>query len=382
MRIKKLLLANFRNFEKREFEFSSQTTLIVGRNASGKTNLLEAVYLLARGHSFRGGRNEEMINYQSQIANIKSSAFAPSTPSITFMVSTVEPLRINPLRASADKQILSEERLEIILTRGEVSGIKTAKKKYLVNGVGKRAMDFVGLLRVVIFKPEDLEIVINSPSTRRDYLDSVLEQTDREYLRASLSYKKGLRQRNKLLEQIRERQRDHSSLFFWDKLLVENGRTITAKRSEFIEFINRQPDYFEDLEVEYDQSIISPERLEKYREAEVAAGMTLVGPHRDDFRINARSDLQDRKRNISVYGSRGEQRLAVFCLKLAELEFFAQKTKERPILLLDDIFSELDETNRQRLLEVIPKQQTLITATNLQVVDKEFLRKMEVIRLN
>ena len=376
MVLKKLILKNYRNFGKKKFEFSSQTSLVAGKNASGKTNLLEAINLLSIGRSFRGGKDEEMINYQAEMAVVSGEVVIPID---------------GPGRPT-------QEKLEIVLTKGEVSRIKAPRKRYLLNGVAKRAMDFVGTLRVVLFRPEDLEIVIDSPSTRREYLDAVLEPVDREYRRASLSYRKGLRQRNKLLEQIREGQTQRSVLFFWDKLLIENGQLLTQKRTEFIDFINDQPDYFGDLEIEYDQSIISPERLEKYQREEVAAGMTLVGPHRDDFKVKSqkstpkggqakvKSKDQNSKireaRDLSVYGSRGEQRLAVFSLKLAELEYVSQKTEQRPVLLLDDIFSELDETNREHLLEVIPKQQTIITATELEIVEREFREKMEKVKLS
>ncbi|HUW22341.1 MAG TPA: DNA replication and repair protein RecF [Candidatus Bathyarchaeia archaeon] len=361
MVIKKIKLKNFRSFSEQVFNFSAGINLIVGKNASGKTNILEAIYLLTRGHSFRGGRDEDMVAYQTEIASINGRIALPVT---------------GPGRPI-------EEVLEIVLTRGKVGGIKAPRKKYLVNGVGKRAMDFVGLLRVVIFNPEDLEIVIDSPSIRRDYLDSVLEQTDREYFRASLSYKKGLRQRNKLLEQIRERQRDRSSLFFWDRLLVENGWIISRKREEFIQFINNQPDYFGDLEIEYDRSLISTERLAQYQNEEIAAAMTLVGPHRDEikFRIKNEKLKMGSVRDLSIYGSRGEQRLAVFSLKMAELEFMAEKTSSRPVLLLDDIFSELDQSNRERLIEVVPKQQTIITTTSAKVIDSKFREGIDRIKL-
>lgn len=347
--IKKLTLKNFRNYAKKDFSFSTGTSLVVGPNAVGKTNLMEAIYLLATGKSFRAELEEEMIGYGQEMANVGGSHFT---------------------KASRDKQSL-----EIILTTGQVLGKRVAKKIYKVNGVNRRMVDFVGNLKVVYFGPEDLQIIINSPSIRRDYLDSVLEQTDKEYRRASVSYKKGLRQRNKLLEQIREEGTPRSVLFFWDKLLIENGSIITQKRAEFIEFINQQPEYFGKLVVNYDKSIISPERLAKYANQEVTAGMTLVGPHRDDFQVSLE------KRNLHSFGSRGEQRTAIFSIKLAELEFMAEKTGDKPVLLLDDIFSELDYHRRAHLLEIIPHQQTIITTTDLHLIEPEQRKKMTIINL-
>jgi len=266
--------------------------------------------------------------------------------------------------------------LEVILTRGELNGERVAKKKYLVNGVSKRMVDFLENFRVVYFGPQDLEIIVDSPSIRRDWLDLVLEQADSEYRRASLSYKKGLRQRNRLLQQIRDEGKPRSTLFFWDKLLIENGGTITQKRQEFIDFINQQPERFGKLKVVYDKSLISPQRLANYAQEEVAAATTLVGPHRDDFEVTMA------ERSLHSYGSRGEQRTAIFALKLGELEFIALKIGRRPVLLLDDIFSELDHQRRGHLLEVIPKQQTLITTSDIHLVEKNFLKKMEVIELD
>jgi len=350
MVLKSLILRNFRNYSQGEFNFSSGINLVVGPNAVGKTNLLEAIYLLATGRSFRAEVESEMINYNEQISDIKC-------------------------------QISNEEVLEIILTRGQINGKRVAKKIYKVNGVNRRMIDFVRHLRVVYFGPEDLEIVVDSPARRRDYLDSVLEQVDREYRRASLSYRKGLRQRNKLLEQIRDEEKPRSVLYFWDRLLIENGGVITEKREEFINFVNQQPDYFEKLELVYDKSIISPQRLKQYTEEEVASGMTLVGPHRDDFITQIQNPKFKIQNKLSAFGSRGEQRTAVFCLKLAEMEFITQKTGQRPVLLLDDIFSELDHQRRKRLLEVIPRQQTIITTTDLHLIEEEAKEKIQLIKL-
>lgn len=351
MVIKSLQLQNFRFYKDQTFKFSSGTTLVVGPNTSGKTNLLEAIYLLATGKSFRAQVEEEMISYEKELARVKAEVESKE----------------------------GKDELEILLTRGQIGNKKTTKKQYLINGVKKRMLDFLGSLNCVLFGPEDLEIVIGSPSIRRDYLDSVLEQVDRDYRRASLSYKKSLRQRNRLLEQIRDKGKPKSSLFLWNKLILENGDVISQKRKELIDFVNEQPDYFGDLVINYEKNLLSPQRLERYQEKEIAAGMTLIGPHRDDFILNLVNDSEER--NLHLFGSRGEQRTAVFSLKLGELEYVAEKIGQRPVLLLDDIFSELDHQRRQHLVKVIPKQQTIITTTDIHLVEPTYRRKVKMIKL-
>lgn len=343
-----LKLQNFRNYTVREFKFSSNSTLIIGDNAIGKTNILEAIYLLSTGKSFRAELEREMIKFSESMA------------------------RVSGLVSNEDKITL-----EVVLAD---------KKTFRVNGVSKRMMDFVGLLRCVIFRPEDIEIVTDSPSIRRRYLDLVLSQVDRDYRRSILLYEKGLRARNRILERIRDEGISRGQLFYWDSLLVKHGEVITQKRGEYIGFINRTDDLFADLNIVYEQSAINEERLKKYEREEVLAGTTLVGPHRDDFKIMTREKTGER--DVSVYGSRGEQRLAIYWIKLGELEFIAETLRlrsgqagERPLLLLDDIFSELDHSHRQHILEIIPKQQTIMTTTDLHLVDKSYIEKFEVIEL-
>ncbi|PIZ46745.1 hypothetical protein COY29_06150 [Candidatus Woesebacteria bacterium CG_4_10_14_0_2_um_filter_39_14] len=347
MILKKIHLQNFRNYSSQEFTFTEGINLIVGPNTVGKTNLLEAIYLLASRKSFRARLEKEMIQRNKEVARLKGQ-----------------------ILSDGEKKLL-----EIVLIRGEINGSRVGKKKYLVNGVPRRMIDFLENFRVVYFGPQDLEIVVDSPSIRRGWLDLVLEQADKNYRRANLSYQKGLRQRNRLLEQIRDENKPRSSLFFWDKLLIGNGQLITEKREEFLNFINENHEFFGQLEIYYDKSLISETRLAKYAQEEVAAGATLVGPHRDDFEVG-----QDGQ-NLHAYGSRGEQRTAVFNLKLAELEFLSEKTGQRAVLLLDDIFSELDHQRRKHLLTVIPKQQTIITTTDIHLVEKNYLQEMEVIKL-
>lgn len=311
--LKVLSLTDFRNFKEKSLEFSGGTTVIVGPNASGKTNILESLFLLATGKSFRARVEEEMINYNSSLTSITG--------------------------------LTNKARLEIKLTRGENGW---PRKKLLINGISKRLIDFAGNFRVVLFGPWDLDLVTASPALRRNFLDTVLSQVDREYRRAILSYEKGLRQRNKLLFRIREEGLPRSQLLFWNQLLIKNGDYLSTARQAFIEFVNsldHKPGTLK-YALEYDKSAISEGRLEQYAEEEVAAAMTLVGPHRDDFVFNFLNH-KSKTVNLASFGSRGEQRMAVLWLKLAELAFIEIKTNEKPTFLLDDIFSELDHRHRK-----------------------------------
>ena len=349
--IKKIKLQNFRNFEKKEIEFSEYTSVILGANAAGKTNILESVFLLSTGKSFRARVEEEMVGYESDIARIMGK------------VDNVKSENTN---------------LEIVLTRGTIDigterPEKVPRKKLLVNGIARHLYTFAGNLKVVLFGPWDMDLVTESPSIRRKFLDNVLSQTDREYRRAVLSYEKGLRQRNRILWRIREEGISRSSLLFWDQLLIKNGDYISNKRSEFINFVNESDDFRgKDYSLEYDKSAISEGRLEQYKMEEVASTTTLVGPHRDDFVFNLKKlgiEESKKDRDLARYGSRGEQRMGVLWLKLAELDYVKKNTGENPTLLLDDIFSELDHTHRDVVMEVTRKQQTIITTADEHFIE-------------
>jgi len=346
MSVLKIHLSNFRNFEDKLLEFSPKVTVIVGPNASGKTNILESLHLLSTGKSFRARVEEEMINYDEEISRAKG------------------------MFKNGIGEKSSKVKLETVLTRGEL-GVGTAKpekvarKRLLINGIGKRLIDFAGNFRIVLFGPWDLELVTESPSVRRRFLDSVLSQTDREYRRASLSYEKGLRQRNKLLFRIREENLSRSQLLFWDRLLIKNGNYLSQKREKFINFINKQPSLNEqNFSIEYDKSAISQARLEQYKNEEIAAATTLVGPHRDDFCFRVKNPGDKKARELAKYGSRGEQRMGVLWLKLAELAYIKNETEEKPTLLLDDIFSELDQEHRKIVMKAVRDQQTVITTAD------------------
>ena len=331
MNIANLTLQNFRSYSKKTFSFSPETTLIVGPNTAGKTNILEAIMFFATGKSFRADQDREAVRWGSELARVCA-------------------------------RISDETELEIVLTQGEVAGATAPIKKYLVNGVPRRQVDFVGNLRVVLFWPEHLELVTDSPSLRRRYLDSVLAQVDREYRRSLLSYERGLRQRNRLLDLINEGKAGRQQLLFWDQLLIKAGGYVTDKRGEYLDYINSRQSSVFSYQIEYDKSVISESRLEQYNEEEVAAKATLVGPHRDDFTI-----FKDEK-ELSKYGSRGEQRLAVLWMKLAELGYIEREAGDRPVLLLDDIFSELDEGHRELVVDLTGKQQTILTSADRDIM--------------
>ena len=247
--IKVIKLSDFRNFKSKTLKFSEGITTIVGPNASGKTNILESLFLLSTSKSFKARVESEMINYGKSITSITG--------------------------------ITSDVGLEIKITTGENGW---PKKRTMVNGVTKRTVDFAGNFKTVLFGPWDMDLVTESPSIRRKFLDNVLSQTDREYRRSILSYEKGLRQRNRLLFRIREEGVPRSQLLFWNQLLIKDGDYISQKREEFIEYVNSNSSPVKNhYLLEYDKSIISEGRLEQYKNEEVSAATTLVGPHRDDF---------------------------------------------------------------------------------------------------
>ena len=343
--LKSISLQNFRSYEKSEFSFDN-ITLIVGPNTTGKTNLIESIFLLSTGKSFRTDKDVQMLKFTKELARVKGKA--------------------------------DDEELEVLITNGQVNG-KSQYKKFLVNGVAKRRVDFAGHLLTVLFSPQDLDIIIDSPGLRRNFLDEVLEQVDRDYRIASISYSKALRQRNALLEQTQETgARNEKQFEYWDNLIIENGQTITAKRQEFIDFANSQEKDMFDFVLTYDKSVISKERLLQYAEAELASGVTLVGPHRDDFIVLMSKDSKS-LHDVKFFGSRGQQRLAILQLKILELLFVEKVLGKRPVLILDDIFSELDEGHINLIFNEIGKQQTIISTTHKEFIPKKMLKSMKII---
>lgn len=359
MLIRNVYLENFRNYGKKSFDFAPGVTLIVGPNTSGKSNLLEAIFLLAFGASPRADLDREMV--RRVISGEKD------LPSIAFVRGKVKG---------------SEERdLEVILTE--------TGKRFRVNGVARRKQDFTPHFHVVLFSPEDLNLVTGSPDLRRRFLDFALSSVDAAYDRAATAYDQVRKNRNRLLEQIHQGEASGEELGFWDAKLLEHGVFLQDKRKEFFDEINDELRTM-NLELGYQPSGLTAERLMEFRPREIAAETSLIGPHRDDFAfLSMNYELPtNNSRDLATYGSRGEQRRAVLVLKKAELEFVERKIGSRPVLLLDDIFSELDEENRAGVFDLIGESlpasgggQTIITTTGLHHIPESLRKNLQIVEL-
>lgn len=350
MILQSLTLQNFRSYKKIQFDFSPQVTIIIGPNTAGKSNLLESLFLLSSGKSFRADKDVQMIHFGSNLARVTGV-----------------------VEDSGGK-----ETLEVLVSSlASTDTSRSFSKKFVRNGVPKRRVDFAGILPSLLFVPSDLDIITSSPTHRRGFLDSVLDLVDRDYRMSTTAYTRALRQRNALLEIARETGiRNDQQFSYWDDLLIKNGNYISEKREEFLDYCNEQSKDLLQFFVVYDKSIISRDRLDQYRSAEAGSGVTLVGPHRDDVFVE-----QERGRDVRHFGSRGQQRLVVLQLKLLQLSFIEQKLKQRPLLLLDDIFSELDNEHIADVLDIVGKQQTILTTTHQEFVPQELRESAMVIEL-
>jgi len=332
--IRKLSLTDFRNYEIKEIDFGDGVNVIFGENAKGKTNILEAVYLISIGESFRARRTEEMVRFGMELGKVKADV----------------------VWENGDCQDI-----EVMVNGGIVMGKVVNKRKYLIDGVSRRRKDLLGLVPVVIFRPEDVELVSGSADIRRKFMDRLLIQVDKVYENSITTYEQALKRRNKILDAIRDGSANRYALTFWDSLLIKHGNVVTVKRQELVQYINdlfARSELFKKIKLNYEMSTISESRLNQYKDAEVAVGYTLVGPHKDDLVVN------EGERNLSTFGSRGEQRMAVLALKMGEIYFLEEMGKKKALLLLDDIFSELDAVHKQEVLRVTEGRQVIVTTAD------------------
>ena len=336
MIIKTLELAEFRNYETLNISFDKGTNILFGDNAQGKTNILEAIYISATTKSHKGSKDKEIIHFDKEEAHI---------------------------RTYLEKEDV-EYRVDMHLRKNKSKGIAIDGQKI------KKAADLLGLLNVVFFSPEDLSIIKNGPAERRRFADIELCQLDSFYLYNLNNYNKIINQRNKLLKDMYFNQNLKETLNIWDSQLVSYGSKIIERREAFADQLceiigdihKKLSGGKEDLIVKYEPDVRIDDfesRMKENQEKDIRFKLTSTGPHRDDFSFIVNGI------DIRKYGSQGQQRTAALSLKLSEIELVKKMTKDTPLLLLDDVLSELDSNRQNYLLNSIGDIQTIITCTGL-----------------
>ncbi len=337
MIIESIQLKNYRNYEKLHIQFNPGTNILYGNNAQGKTNILEAVYVCCTTKSHRGSKDKEMIRFHEEEAHIKINLQKKDVP----------------------------YRIDIHLKKNKAKGVA-------VNGIPiKKASELLGMVNVVFFSPEDLNLIKNGPAERRKFIDLELCQLNKIYIHSLSSYNRILVQRNRLLKDLVFKPECEETLDIWDAQLVRYGREIIRCRKDFIVRLNKIISKIhwklsgekENLQIIYDpcaQEENLEESIARSRTSDKKQKTTLIGPHRDDigFYIG--------QMDIRRFGSQGQQRTVALSLKLAEIELVKILVKDNPVLLLDDVLSELDGKRQNQLLSAIDQIQTVITCTGLE----------------
>ncbi len=355
--IENIILSNYRNYRKTEVFFENKVNVILGENAQGKTNLMEAIYVLAIAKSHRTSNDKDLIQWDKEYAKIEG--------------------RVKRKKGPLSLQL-------VISTKG-----KKAKLNHIEQ---QRLSQYIGAMNIVMFAPEDLNLVKGSPQVRRRFLDMEIGQVSPIYMHDLSKYQKVLQQRNHYLKLLqRQKERNTTMLDVLTDQLIETGVKIVKKRFEFLHLLQKWADPvhkgisrgLETLEIHYKASIdvsedlelskmvkVFEEKFDKLRDREMDRGMTLAGPHRDDllFFVNGK--------DVQTFGSQGQQRTTALSLKLAEIELIHSEIGEYPILLLDDVLSELDDYRQSHLLNTIQgKVQTFVSTTNVEGIDHETLKQ-------
>ena len=332
MYIKEITLENFRNYKNQKIELNENTNIIFGDNAQGKTNILEAIFMLGLGKSFRTNKEKELIKENEKNSKIE----------------------IKFVKNNREEKI----KLEI-----------TDKKRFFINDIPvKKISEIVGKINIVLFSPEDIEILRNEPIKRRKFLNIMISQLRPMYIHIMSEYNKSLEQRNNYLKQIKYENKSKNNLEIWDEQLVKLGTKIYEYRKEFIEKINKKikeihskiTDNKENIEIKYKTNISKENYLKKLKEnidLDIQKGYTSIGIHRDDFEIIING------KNVAIYGSQGQQRSSIISLKLAEAEVIYDEIEEYPVILLDDFMSELDKKRIHGFIKNIKNNQVIITCT-------------------
>jgi DNA replication and repair protein RecF len=377
--LSRLSLTGFRNHTNTELELRPGLTLFQGQNGHGKSNLLEAAYMLAIAKSARSSHERELVNWS--------------------LAETGGHMQVLGVGRQGDTTIQAQ--IDVDVTAATTpNGNPGFRKGLRVNGIKRSAIDFVGNLNIVFFEADDLEIIHGSPGRRRRYLDILISQSDPAYLKSLQRYGQVMTQRNQLLRRIRDGVSEELELAFWDERLSYEGARVTDARRRSVDGLNEHavPAHSDltdgdKLELEYrpritassndrpDVSQMTAEMIEQemkntlpaLRRREIAQGMTVIGPHRDDLEIR----LNDNP--AGNFASRGQSRTIALSLKLAEAVFVTNSTGRTPVLALDDILSELDPERRRLVLEAATKhEQVLLTSTEPGIVPQEFLDTADI----
>jgi len=412
--LKHIVLENFRNHKKFCADLNN-TSILIGLNATGKTSVLEAISLVSAGRSFRTDDKKSVVNLASDYARVTLWCHPHEDG---------DPLIVDSRLRHAERGLRGNGRTELeVFIQKNPRLLMQAKER----GVKKKLSEFIGTLKSVVFSPETIDIITGAPAERRRFLDIMISQSDKGYLRALSEYTKVRRQRNGLLEMIKHGRSQESDLLFWDKELAKQGIIITQKRIEAVEFLNmtlsktyqeisgpirhsrpdrESTDRSGKLLVDprlrgddkkdrtKDQSLVLiyhnssgddlAEKLRHNRAREIAYGATIYGPHRDELEFGLNNT------NMQEFASRGELRSAILALKIGEIKFLGQEANKTssleqkpasPILLLDDIFSEFDAERRSHLNRLILQYQSVITTTDKEHLTEEIFKKAKIIEL-
>ena len=347
MWIKKIELKNFRNYKNQKLELNKNVNVLYGENAQGKTNIIESIFLCSMGSSFRAKKDKEMIKLDEDSCSVEVEY------------------------EKSDRE-------------GKIKIEIGNKKNIFVNDIKiKRLSELLGKINIVIFTPDDIEIIKGGPDQRRKFLDIMISQLRPNYIHILSLYQKTIEQRNNYLKQIKEEQKDENLLEIWDEKLAEYAIKICEYRKEFIEKLKPKMEKLhkeitnnkEEIKIEYVTECLDKkiylDLLKERRKLDILKGFTTKGVHRDDFVIYING------RQLNVYGSQGQQRTSILTLKLAELNLIYDEIGEYPILLLDDFMSELDKSRRESLVQHIKETQVIITCT-----DKLALENFEYLEYN